>query len=453
MKPALLIIDDDEDIRTQLKWALCDDYDIVLAEDRASALEQLRAKRPAVVLLDLGLPPHPATPEEGFAILAQLLAYESRVKVIILSGQGERANSLRAVGEGAYDFLCKPPDLDELKVILKRAFHVADLQREYQVNQQSPQADCFEGMIGGSAPMKTVFDSIRKVAGSEAPVLLLGESGTGKEMVAQAIHRLSSRKKEPFVAINCAAIPETLIESELFGHEKGSFTGAHAQRQGRIEMAAGGTLLLDEFGELPMSIQVKLLRFLQEQTIERVGGRVEIRVNTRLVTATNLDLKQAIATGKFREDLYYRVAVVTMKLPPLRERLGDILLISREFLHKYAEENGRSSLKFRQDAIRAMEQHEWPGNVRELENRIRRAVIMSDGSTVKAEDLELKDNSVEAPARRLKEAREEVDRQMVQEALRKHGSNITSAAGELGISRPTLYELMDKLGMARPQKE
>ena len=453
MKPTLLIIDDDEDIRAQLKWALCDDYTIFLAEDRATALEHLRTQRPAVVLLDLGLPPHPATPEEGFGVLAQLLAYESRVKVIVLSGQGERANSLRAVGEGAYDFLCKPPDLDELKVILKRAFHVAELQSEYQGTQQSQAGDIFEGMLGGSPPMKVVFETIRKVAGSEAPVLLLGESGTGKEMVAQAIHRRSLRKSGPFVAINCAAIPETLIESELFGHEKGSFTGAHAQRQGRIEMAAGGTLLLDEFGELPMSVQVKILRFLQEQTIERVGGRAEIRVDTRLVTATNLDLKQAIASNKFREDLYYRVAVVTMKLPPLRDRSGDILLLAREFLHKYAEENGRSSLKFRQDAIRAMEQHNWPGNVRELENRIRRAVIMADGSAVKADDLELKDNSVEAPARRLKEAREEVDRQMVQEALRKHGSKISSAATELGISRPTLYELMDKLGVEKPQKD
>ena len=271
--------------------------------------------------------------------------------------------------------------------------------------------------------------------------------------MARAIHHLSARKNGPFVAINCAAIPETLIESELFGHEKGSFTGAHAQRQGRIELAAGGTLLLDEFGELPMAVQVKLLRFMQEQTIERVGGRQEIRVDTRLVTATNVDLKQAISLGKFREDLYYRVAVVTMKLPALRERLGDTVLLAQAFLRKYAEENGRPSLKFRQDAIRAIEQHDWPGNVRELENRIRRSVIMADGSAVKAEDLELKDKSAETPARRLKEAREEVDRQMVQSALRKHGSNISSAATELGISRPTLYELMDKLGLAKPPKD
>ena len=449
MKPALLIVDDDEDIRTQLKWALCGDYTIFLAEDRASALEHLRTQRPAVALLDLGLPPHPATPEEGFAILAQILGYESRAKVIILSGQADRTNSLRAVGEGAYDFLCKPPDLDELKVILKRAFHVSMLESEFREAQEPEDKDSFEGMIGGSAPMLSVFETIRKVASKEAPVLILGESGTGKEMVARAIHHRSPRKAGPFVAINCAAIPESLIESELFGHEKGSFTGAHAQRQGRIEMAAGGTLLLDEFGELPLAIQVKLLRFLQEQTIERVGGRSEIRVDARLITATNVDLKQAMAEGKFREDLFYRVAVVMIKLPPLRERFGDTSALAQAFLRKYAKENGRAALKFRQDAIRAIEQHNWPGNVRELENQIRRAAIMAEGSLVKAEDLELRDTSGAPPMRSLKEAREEVERQMVQEALRKHGSNVTSAASELGISRPTLYELMEKLGMKR----
>lgn len=449
MKPALLIVDDDEDIRTQLKWALCGDYTVFLAEDRASALEHLRAQRPAVVLLDLGLPPHPATPEEGFAILAQILGYESRAKVIILSGQAERANSLRAVGEGAYDFLSKPPDLDELKVILKRAFHVSKLENEFREELEPEEKDSFEGMIGGSAPMLSVFETIRKVASKEAPVLILGESGTGKEMVARAIHHRSPRKAGPFVAINCAAIPESLIESELFGHEKGSFTGAHAQRQGRIEMAAGGTLLLDEFGELPLAIQVKLLRFLQEQTIERVGGRSEIRVDARLITATNVDLKQAMALGKFREDLFYRVAVVTIKLPPLRERFGDTGTLAQAFLRKYAKENGRAALKFRQDAIRAIEQHNWPGNVRELENQIRRAAIMAEGSTVRAEDLELRDTSGAPPARSLKEAREEVERQMVLDALRKHGLNVTAAAMELGISRPSLYELMEKLEIKR----
>lgn len=449
MKPVLLIVDDDEDIRTQLKWALCNDYTVVLAGDRESALEHIRTVRPPVVLLDLGLPPHPATAEEGFAILAQILAFESQTKVIILSGQGERSNSLRAIGEGAYDFLCKPPDVEELKVILKRAFLVAQLQNDYRESTEQTTGGVFEGMLGSSPAMQTVFESVRKVAARDASVLILGESGTGKEMVARAVHRRSPRGKGPFVAINCAAIPETLIESELFGHERGAFTGAHTQRIGRIEMAEGGTLLLDEFGELPLAIQVKLLRFLQEQTIERIGGRKEIKVDARLVTATHVDLKQAMEAGKFREDLFYRVAVVTIKLPPLRERVGDTMVLAHSFLRKYADENGRSSLRYRQDAIRAIEQHSWPGNVREMENRIRRAVIMADGATVKAEDLELTDSSAETPARSLKEAREDLDRRMVQEALRKHGSNITAAAAELGISRPTLYELMEKLGMRK----
>lgn len=450
MKPNLLIIDDDQDIRTQLKWALGDDYAVFLAGDRASALEVFCNARPPVVLLDLGLPPHPNTPEEGFGILAQLLALESPAKIIVLSGQGEKANSLRAVGEGAYDFLCKPPDLDELKLVLKRAFHVAKLEKEYREMQaQQQHGDTFEGMLGTSPEMQVVFETIRKVATRDAPVLILGESGTGKEMAARAIHRRSIRKEGPLVTINCAAIPETLIESELFGHEKGSFTGAHTQRLGRIEMAAGGTLLLDEFGELPLSIQVKLLRFLQEQTIERVGGRKEIHVDARLITATNVDLKKAVEAGKFREDLYYRVAVVVMKIPPLRDRMSDTRLLAHAFLRRFGQENGRSSLKLHQDALRAIEQHNWPGNVRELENRIRRAVIMADISGIKPHDMELTDNSAEPPSLRLKEAREALEREFVQNALRKHGGNITSAAGELGVTRPTLYELMDRLGIQR----
>jgi two-component system, NtrC family, response regulator len=449
MKPSLLIVDDDQDIRTQLKWALNDDYAVFLAGDRMSALEAVRNVRPSVVLLDLGLPPHPTTPEEGFETLAQLLAHESRVKVVILSGQGDKKNSLKAVGEGAYDFLCKPPELDELKVILKRAFHVAKLEKEYREMQEQQHGDTFEGMLGTSPKMHVVFETIRKVATRDAPVLILGESGTGKEMAARAIHRRSIRKDGPFVAINCAAIPETLIESELFGHEKGAFTGAHTQRPGRVEMAAGGTLLLDEFGELPLALQVKLLRFLQEQTIERVGGRKEIHVDTRLITATNVDLKKAVAEGKFREDLYYRIAVVAINMPPLRDRMGDTRLLAHAFLRRFAEENGRASLKFHRDALRAIEQHHWPGNVRELENRIRRAVIMADISGVKPPDLELTDNSDEPPVLGLKAAREAVERQVVQSALRKHGGNITSAATELGVTRPTLYELMERLGIQR----
>jgi two-component system NtrC family response regulator len=324
MKPRLLIVDDDEEIRTQMKWALAKDYDVALAEDRPRALEAFREHRSPVVLLDLGLPPQPGTPEEGMATLAEILAHDPYTKVIIISGQAEKTNALQAIGTGAYDFLTKPVELDELKVILKRTFHVAGLERDYRALQAQVQTESFEGLLGTSPQMQRLFSSIRKVATTDAPVLLLGESGTGKEMAALAIHRRSPRKDGAFVAINCGAIPETLLESELFGHERGSFTGAHMQRKGRIEMASGGTLFLDEIGEVPLQIQVKLLRFLQEQRIERVGGRQEIQVDTRVIAATNVELKKAIAEEKFREDLYYRLAVVVIHLPPLRNREGDL---------------------------------------------------------------------------------------------------------------------------------
>ena len=339
-KPALLIIDDDEGIRSQLKWALSADYAVVLAEDRGSGLAAFRQERPSVVLLDLGLPPATADTREGLAALTELLAEDSLAKVIIITGQSDKANALQAIGQGAFDFLCKPVELDELRVILKRAFHIARIEQEYRQLQsrQLREEDAFEGMIGASLHMQEVFASIRKVATTDAPVLITGESGTGKEMAALGIHRRSARKDGPFVAINCAAIPETLLESELFGHEKGAFTGAHAQRPGRIESAAAGTLFLDEIGDLPLQLQVKLLRFLQEQTIERVGGRKIIQVDTRVIAATNADLQQAIAAGRFREDLFYRLAVVVIRIPPLRERPDDILLLAKSFLHRFARQ-------------------------------------------------------------------------------------------------------------------
>src|SRR3954469_15362874 len=379
MKPKLLIVDDDEDIRSQMRWAMGEDYEVVLAEDRLTALENFRTHRPSVALLDLGLPPHPGNPTEGMATLSALLGLDSMAKVIIISGQGERANALQAIGAGAYDFLNKPVEMDVLKTLLKRAFHVADLEREYRKSNGKPDTDeVFEGMIGSSLSMREVFNSIRKVAASDAPVLILGESGTGKEMAALAIHRRSPKKDGPFVAINCGAIPETLLESELFGHEKGAFTGAHAQRIGRIESAAGGTLFLDEMGELPLSLQVKLLRFLQEKTIERVGGRKEIQIDARIVAATNVNLQKAVAEGKFREDLYYRLAVVVIKLPAFRARENDVRLLAQSFLKRFASQAGKGSLAFEAEAMKSMERHTWPGNVRELENRIKRAVIMSD---------------------------------------------------------------------------
>ena len=321
MNPKLLIVDDDEEIRTQMKWALAKDYAVSLAEDRAGALELFRTLQPMVVLLDLGLPPNPNNPEEGLAILSEVLGLNPLAKVVIVSGQGEKTNALRAIGAGAYDFLTKPVDMEELKFLLKRCFHTAQLEKEYGQMQKLVHGDIFEGVLGESTPMRAIFESIRKVATTDAPVLILGESGTGKEMAAKAIHQRSNRKDGPFVAINCGAIPETLLESELFGHEKGAFTGAHVQRKGRIESANAGTLFLDEIGEIPLPLQVKLLRFLQEQTIERVGGRQSIQINTRVVAATNVELKKAMLAGKFREDLYYRLAVVQISLPPLADSI------------------------------------------------------------------------------------------------------------------------------------
>jgi two-component system, NtrC family, response regulator len=448
-KPKLLLVDDDDEIRTQMRWALAADYEILVAAQRSTAIETYRVHRPPVVLLDLGLPPQPANPEEGLATLAELLALDRSVKVVIISGQGEKQTALRAIGAGAYDFLGKPVDIAELKVVLRRCFHVAQLEKEYDALQLQVDSGTFEGLMGGGSRMQAVFASIRKVAASEAPVLILGESGTGKEMTARAIHRLSSRRNGPFVAINCSAIPETLIEGELFGHEKGSFTGAHAQRKGRIEHAEGGTLFLDEIGEVPLPIQVKLLRFLQEQCIERIGGRQEIRVDTRVLAATNADLKQGMSNGAFREDLFYRLAVVQIVLPPLRERDEDTTLLARAFLQRFAAENGKSGLSFGPDAIRALHHHTWPGNVRELQNKIRRAVIMSDRKRISAQDLELQEGSSNGGS--LREARERVERDVVGQALRRSGGNISAAAVELGVSRPTLYELMDKLGIARPE--
>jgi two-component system NtrC family response regulator len=451
-KPGLLIVDDDDEIRTQMKWALAGEYALNLAGDRTQAVEQFRQQRPAVVLLDLGLPPTPAAPDEGLATLTELLEIDPTAKVVIISGQGEKETAMRAIGLGAYDFFGKPADLDELKLLLRRCFHVAQLERDYQRMEQTLRVDTFEGLLGGSPRMQSVFDSIRKVATTEAPVLILGESGTGKEMTARAIHRRSGRREGPFVAINCSAIPESLIESELFGHEKGSFTGAHAQRKGRIEHASGGTLFLDEIGEVPLPIQVKLLRFLQEQCIERVGGRQEIPVDTRVIAATNADLRKGMAAGTFREDLFYRLAVVQITLPPLRERENDALLLAQAFLQRFTAENGRTGLAFSPEATRALRQHAWPGNVRELQNRVKRAVIMSEGKRLTAADLELAATASPSPALTLKEARERVEAEMIRQALRRHGGKITAAAAELGISRPTLYELIDKLGISKSEQ-
>jgi two-component system, NtrC family, response regulator len=449
MKPKILIVDDDEAIRTQMKWALSEHYEVHFAEDRKAAGEGFEANSPAVTLLDLGLPPRPNECDEGLGALSDILAIDNTAKVIIISGQSEKQNAIEAVGAGAYDFLCKPVEMEELRLLLRRCIHVVELEKEYHKLQQSQRSDVFEDMLGTSPQMQAVFALIRKVAATNAPVLLLGESGTGKEMAAAAIHRRSTRKDGPFVAINCNAIPESLLESELFGHEKGSFTGAHVQRKGLLETASGGTLFLDEIGELPPAIQVKLLRFLQEQRLQRVGGRQEIQVDTRLVAATNADLKELINNGKFREDLYFRLAVVTIRLLPLRERGEDIGFLAREFLQRYSDQDGRPKMVFAPDALRAINSHSWPGNVRELQNRVKRGVIMASGSRVTAKDLELQREKgvVASGATTLRQAREHVEREMIEQALKKHSGKITSAAADLGISRPTFYELMEKLGI------
>ncbi len=447
--PAILIVEDDEDVRTQMKWALSQNYQILLAENRSTALELLAKEKPAVVTLDLGLPPRPAGVEEGFAALAEMISVDPQVKVIIITGRGEKEHALRAVGEGAYDFMYKPIQIDELKVVLKRAFYVTSLERENSKLQSQRTPDTFEDMLGMSPQMQNVFATVRKVANNDVSVLILGESGTGKELVARAIHRLSPRQAGPFVVINCGAIPETLLESELFGHEKGAFTGAHIQRKGRIEAAQDGTLFLDEIGELSLNLQVKLLRFLQEQVIERLGGRELIRVDARVLTATNRDLKQAMKEGSFREDLYFRLAVVTIPMPLLREREGDVFLLARAFLNRYAEETKKRITGFTNPAIRAIENYPWPGNVRELENRVKRAVIMAEGAKITPADLELASHHARDEYLNLREARESLEKEMILKALSKCKDNITRAAETLGISRPTLYEMMDKLGIER----
>ena len=448
-KPRLLIVEDDESIRTQMKWALMQDYEVFLAEDRTGALDLLRLEKPTVVTLDLGLPPNPADVSEGFAALADILAEDNLVKVIIITGQGEKDNALKAVAEGAYDFFIKPIQLDELKVVIRRAFYVSHLERENRVLQQQGAGLPFAEMLGRSPQMEEVITTIRKVATTDVSVLINGESGTGKELVARAIHQHSNRSNGPFVVINCGAIPENLLESELFGHEKGSFTGAHIQRKGLIEMAQGGTLFLDEIGELPLGLQVKLLRFLQEQTIERVGGRVQIAINARVLAATNQDLQKAVAEGRYREDLYFRLGVITIALPPLREREGDLILLANSFLHRYVQETRKKINGFTQQAVRAMSQYAWPGNIRELENRIKRAVVMADGAKINPLDLELETAKGKYYGLTLKEAREAVEKELILKALQRNKGKVTQTADELGISRPTLYELMEKLGIQK----
>jgi two-component system NtrC family response regulator len=447
-KPRILIVDDDDDVRTQMKWALSQDYDVFLAEDRATAVALVHKERPNVVTLDLGLPPSPSNTREGFLALAEMLECDPFLRVVVITGQGEKENGMEAIGQGAFDFFSKPVGLEELRGVLNRAVRVQRLERDRYEEVETEGFDSFEGIIGNSPEIRSVFATIEKVAGSNASVLIVGESGTGKELVARAIHKRSSRNSGPFVPINVGAIPENLLESELFGHEKGAFTGAHIQRQGRIDLAQAGTLFLDEVGELSGSLQVKLLRFLQDHEIERVGGRAPIKVDARVLAATNVDLTKALSEGRFREDLYYRLGVVIIFLPPLRERNGDIHLLSRAFLQRQAAAQ-KKTLVFTPKAIDAMECHAWPGNVRELENRVQRAAIMAENGKITPSDLALAAAPFAYQGQSLGKAREALDRQLIGSALARNKGNLTRAAAELEISRPSLYELIQKLGIAR----
>jgi two-component system NtrC family response regulator len=441
--PVLLIVEDDEGLQRQLKWAY-DGYRVVAAHDRSEAIEALRLHEPAVVTLDLGLPPDPDGVEEGFATLQEILRLKPDTKVIVASGHGARESALKAISLGAYDFYKKPVDIDELGLIVARAFHLQEIEEENRrlADGGGNEATVLGSIITAAPEMQKVAKTIERVANADVSVMLLGASGTGKELLARAVHERSSRKGE-FIAINCAAIPENLLEAELFGYERGAFTGAVKSNIGKIEMAEGGTLFLDEVGDIPLPLQVKLLRFLQERVIERIGGRQPIAVDTRIVCATHQDLEAMIADGRFREDLYYRLAEIVVKIPSLAERSGDSTLLARHFVNRFGRELNPKVQALSADALAAVDCYNWPGNVRELENRIKRAVIMADGRSVTAEDLDLPGTSSEEPDQiNLRSAREVADRKAIRQAMSRTENNISGAAKLLGISRPTLYDLL-----------
>ena len=447
--PKILVVDDDEQILKQIQWAFAEEYKVLTASDRHAALSTLRKENVQVVLLDLGLPPHPREATEGLLALEQILAENPLAKVIIVSGNSERHNALLAVDKGAHDIFPKPVDLDELGVILKRVYRRLQLEQESLEEKNLAARLTFEDIIGSSPPMRAVFSTITKVGASDIPVLIRGESGTGKELVAMAIHNLSKRKVGPFAAINCGAIPETLLESELFGHEKGSFTGATSQRRGKLEYAKGGTLFLDEIGDLMPELQVKILRFLQEKVIERVGGRESIQVDSRVIAATHCDLEASVKDGKFREDLYFRLAVVTISLPPLRDRGNDVIEIAEHLMAAFSKEMKIPPKKFTKHALAAMKAYDWPGNVREVQNRVKRGLVLSDGPFIGPAELELETppGSDEPERQTLREAKETVERELIARALEENKGNISKTARALGVSRPTLYELMTRYGL------
>jgi two-component system, NtrC family, response regulator len=441
----LLIVEDDPGLQKQLKWSF-EAYQTAIAGNRSEAIACLRRHIPRVVTLDLGLPPDPANADEGLATLKEILELAPSTKVIVVTGNDDRENAIKAVAMGAYDFYQKPVDLDVLTLIIERAFQLDDLEKENLKLQQKTN-EPLSGIIASCKKMQDLSRMIEKVAPTNATILLLGESGTGKEVIAKAIHGLSDRSDKPFIAVNCAAIPENLLESELFGYEKGAFTGAAQQTKGKIEFANKGTFFLDEIGDLPIALQAKLLRFLQERTIERIGGRQEIPVDVRILCATHQNLDDLIETGKFRRDLYYRISEITVSIPPLRAREGDSIIIATAFLKKFSILNNKKIKGFTKEAATAIENYSWPGNIRELENKIKRAVIMSDSTNICYDDLELEQHKAEPMPFNLKEVREAAETLAIQRALVYCDNNISNASKLLGVTRPTLYALFEKYGI------
>jgi two-component system NtrC family response regulator len=444
----LLIVEDDPALQKQMQWAF-DKYETIVAGNREQAITQLRRFEPAVVTMDLGLPPHPDDPTEGLQLLEEMVALAPDAKIIVLTGQEDRANALKAIALGAHDFCTKPFEPEILTWTIDRAFRVHELQEENRRLASVQQPAALSGIITRDPGMQRICRTIEKVAPTSATVLILGESGTGKELFARALHELSSRQRHRFVAINCAAIPETLLESELFGYEKGAFTGAAKQTIGKIETANGGTLFLDEIGDLPTPLQAKLLRFLQERVVERVGGRQEIPVDVRVVCATHQNLKERIVSGQFREDLYYRLAEIVVEIPPLRDRKGDAALLAHDFARRFALAQRGKEMTLLADAIDAIEAHPWPGNVRELENVIKRAVIMADGAVISAADIGIGAGAAGAAAEalNLRQVRDDAERDAVVRVLARVNGNLSKAAELLGVSRPTLYDLMHRFGL------
>jgi two-component system NtrC family response regulator len=442
----LLVVEDDEGLQRQLRWSFSE-YNVVFATNRNEAIAALRRYQPEVVTLDLGLPPDPANVSEGFATLQEVLTLAPDTKVIVITGNDDHENAVKAIGAGAYDFYQKPIEPEIIKIIINRAYKLYKLEQENKLLHKKADKSPLDGLITANAEMLKICRTIEKVAPTDATVLLTGESGTGKEILARALHELSDRSDKRFVAINCAAIPENLLESELFGHEKGAFTGADKTTIGKIEMSAGGTLFLDEIGDLPMPLQAKLLRFLQERVIERVGGRKEIPIDVRVISATHRDIKSMIHDNAFREDLYYRLSEIVINIPPLRERIGDAVILARHFLYKYNNMNNKNIKGIAQDALVAIENYDWPGNVRELENKLKRAVIMSEQAQVSAEELDLNTPEIKGLSINLRQVREKAEHDAIVQALSVSDNNVAKAAELLGVSRPTLYDLMKKLNM------